>query len=143
MKLGFTGTRKGITPEQKAELIIILDNILIDQFHHGDCVGADEAAHEIALACEIRYIEIHPPKLDQHRAFCYHDKRSDLTVVVHKPDEYMNRNRKIVFETDGLVATPSGPEVQRSGTWSTIRYAMKEKKPVLIIWPDGKQETRV
>jgi len=43
-----------------------------------------------------------------------------------------------VDETEWLWAIPGEfKEVLRSGTWSTIRYARKKGKKVLIIWPDG------
>lgn len=47
-------------------------------------------------------------------------------------------NRDIVAETDELIATPKGfQEERRSGTWATVRYALKARKPVTVIWPDG------
>jgi hypothetical protein len=37
-----------------------------------------------------------------------------------------------------MVATPRGfKEELRSGTWATIRYTIKMKKLLTIIWPDG------
>ena len=39
-----------------------------------------------------------------------------------------------------LIAFPSTQfEIQRSGTWQTIRYARKLKKKILIIYPNGEQ----
>ena len=40
-------------------------------------------------------------------------------------------------ETDMLVACPKGPEEVRSGTWSTVRFARKRGKRIVIIMPDG------
>ncbi len=143
MKLGFTGTRKGMTAEQIEVVAHHFDDMTIGQVHHGDCVGSDEEAHDIALASGVKWIEIHPPSLYTHRAFCHHDQSEDLIVVVHRPYDYLKRNWNIVDATDGLVATPSGPEQDRSGTWATIRYARRKHKPVLIIYPDGTQVTEV
>jgi len=40
------------------------------------------------------------------------------------PTPYLSRNRAIVDETEMLIATPAEfTEQQRSGTWSTVRYA--------------------
>ena len=45
--IGFTGTRQGMTAEQKSALRNLLDGGAGD-FHHGDCIGADSEAHGIA-----------------------------------------------------------------------------------------------
>ena len=127
MKIGFTGTQKGMTPVQKAEVAFLITGE--NEFHHGDCVGADEQAHHIA---EIRKVPIvkHPSTNGKKRAFCKGGKEV-------KPKPYLVRNRDIVNATDELVAAPSGPEVLRSGTWSTVRYALKQEKLVHIVMPDG------
>ena len=123
MIIGFTGTRKGMTSHQ----MIVLSGILQtgDEFHHGDCVGADAEAHDIAR-CEGCRIVIHPPDNDKYRAFCI-GTREEL----EKP--YLERNHDIVDACDLLVATPDGPEAQRSGTWATIRYAREVGKEVKIL----------
>jgi hypothetical protein len=36
---------------------------------------------------------------------------------------------------DPMIGTPLGPEEARSGTWTTLRYAKKKKKPCDIIYP--------
>jgi len=52
--------------------------------------------------------------------------------------DYLERNRYIVDLTDMLIATPNTEYmVLRSGTWSTIRYAIKTKKEVITIYPSG------
>mmetsp|Transcript_30358 Transcript_30358/g.39138 ORF Transcript_30358/g.39138 Transcript_30358/m.39138 type:complete len:93 (+) Transcript_30358:152-430(+) len=35
---------------------------------------------------------------------------------------------------------PTSIEIQRSGTWATIRYARKKNKAVMIINPDGTEQ---
>jgi len=50
----------------------------------------------------------------------------------------LERNRAIVDETDILLAAPLESEEQlRSGTWATVRYARKQHKTVLVIFPNG------
>ena len=44
----------------------------------------------------------------------------------------------IKSETETEIACPAeNKEVMRSGTWATIRYAKRIKKPITIIWPDS------
>ena len=133
MKIGFTGTQKGITESQKLKLIEILVKNQPVYFHHGDCVGADANAHNI-VKNHIRFykIIIHPSIQKIKRTFCHGDDCRNA-----KP--CLERNKDIVDETDLLITCPKGfKEELRSGTWSTIRYAIKQRKKILIIYPDGK-----
>jgi len=136
MKIGFTGTRQGISFEQRNELQRILRSKGTEQFHHGDCFGADCEAHRIARRLLIPVV-LHPPSDEYQRAFCHG------WDVARAPLPYLERNRAIVDETDELIACPVGfTEEWRSGTWATIRYATKRGKPVLIILPNGLHERR-
>ena len=134
MKLGFTGTRKGMSKNQIDTLKSILNNIFIEEFHHGKCIGADTQAHEIAWDTIIRVkkIVIHPPL----------DKSLESKTIKQQPGEteelppknYLERNRDIVDSTDILIAAPNSIiNNQNSGTWYTISYAYQNKKPVIII----------
>lgn len=61
--IGFTGTRRELTPEQRHQVWLILlaaRGAGARDFHHGDCVGADAAAHKLAV--DLGYaITVHPP----------------------------------------------------------------------------------
>lgn len=135
MRVGFTGTQKGMTLEQKAELEHILLGCLLEvifgsSFHHGDCVGADAEASDIARNLEYRII-CHPPLESSKRAFTASD-------FEFPKKSYLDRNRDIVNACEILIAAPKeNKEVLRSGTWATIRYARKNKVPVIIIAPKG------
>jgi hypothetical protein len=51
---------------------------------------------------------------------------------------YLDRNKYIVRDIVSLIATPAEAEEQlRSGIWSTVRFARKQGKPVVLILPDG------
>lgn len=130
MRVGFTGTQAGMTPAQKVRLGQMLRGRQVE-LHHGDCIGADADAHDIAAALGA-VIVIHPPIKDAKRAFCWHaDKVMD-------PAPYHARNRAIVSATERLIACPKeSEEVMRSGTWMTIRYARNMGRPIWILWPDG------
>lgn len=129
--IGFTGTSKGMTPEQ----ITALRSILVDaegELHHGDCIGADAQAHEIAEECGLLPI-LHPPTNYSKRAWC---KSPAHLMRAEKP--YLARNRDIVDETVALIAAPAEFEEQpRGGTWHTVRYARKQNRPIALILPDG------
>lgn len=130
--VGFTGTRAGMTPVQIERVAALLRSMKGHGWlHHGDCVGSDAEAHDLAVKCGLK-TAIHPPLVAQARAFRAGD-------VIHPPLDYLVRNRMIVNATRGLLATPGGMrEEQRSGTWSAIRYARMMRKPRVIVYPDGK-----
>ena len=130
VKIGFTGSRTGMTIQARKTFEEFLKTITIDEFHHGDCIGCDAEAHEIVSSKGITTI-IHPPTNSKARAFC-------LGNSILPAKEYLKRNQDIVNCTDVLIAfTPTKEEIVRSGTWSTIRYAKKQKKHIIIFHPDG------
>lgn len=125
MKIGFTGTQLGMTSAQKDALRTLLTG-KSGEFHHGDCVGADAEAHDIARALGL-WIIGHPPSDGRKRAYKFVDERRE-----EKP--YLDRNKDIVAETEVLVATPAqSAEQLRSGTWSTVRYARKLRRKIVLI----------
>jgi len=104
-----------------------------NEFHHGDCIGADVWAGGVAY--EMGFLVVtHPPINESKRAYASYN-----VELPAKP--YLDRNHDIVDQTDMLIATPKEVEEQlRSGTWVTIRYALKKRpriKPVILIFPDG------
>ena len=138
MRIGFTGTRKGMNYIQSLKLqeMLRFDYDNVTEFHHGDCVGCDDNFDQLA-----RYhlgetlIVIHPPKSVKYRAFC---DRRDGNTRVEQEYGYLERNRHIVDSSDVLIAVPNSFEEQeRSGTWMTVRYARKRHKPVVVIFSDG------
>jgi hypothetical protein len=129
--IGFTGARQGMTEAQKSALGDLLDGGA-GEFHHGDCIGADSQAHDIADECGYSII-LHPPTNSSQRAW------REVPKHMERPEKpYLDRNKDIVRETASLIAAPAEPEEQlRSGTWSTVRFARKQGKPVFVILPDG------
>jgi hypothetical protein len=130
-KIGFTGTRKGMTAAQQQELRELLAATPGVTLHHGDAIGADAQAHEIAAELGASVV-IHPPSEDGQRAF-----KSAPDIRAPKP--YLDRSKEIVRETEMVAAAPASEvEELRSGTWSTIRYARRLGRPVWLILPDGR-----
>ena len=130
MKIGMTGNRNGISEQSSNKLKELLKSIEITEAHHGDCTGADENFHQIMVSFLIKII-IHPPDKNICRAYCQADE-------IRKEKSYLERNKDIVNECDALLAFPSSKtETLRSGTWSTIRYAKKTNKKLVIFYPDG------
>lgn len=128
MRIGFTGTRKGMSQTQKDNFGWMLavyvhadahvDQGMQTQLHHGAAQGADRQAAAIAklhLQNWIQNIKVHPAGADPLR-----------------------RNRDIVAACDILIAAPeTDKEELRSGTWATVRYARAKGIPVVML-PRGK-----
>lgn len=135
MIVGFTGTREGLLPGQESALREYLGHIGVDVvLHHGDCVGADAKAHQIAVDLGITQIIIHPPSESKLRARC--GCRPDHGDQVLPPKSYLQRNHDIVDASEVLLACPkTRTEELRSGTWATIRYARSLGREVVIMNP--------
>jgi hypothetical protein len=131
--VGFTGTREGMTWEQIQTFVRLIQLIQAEHvmvvFHHGDCDGSDEIAHNCCLNLGVPS-EVHPPTNPALRANVEH------ALKVHKPKPYLTRNRDIVKASSELIATPKSRTGRTGGTWRTIEYAT-DKIPVTIIFPDG------
>lgn len=128
---GFTGTQKGMTAKQASVLEELMKKEGVTELHHGDCIGADARADTIAHKIGAEVV-IHPPTKADKRAYCEGAKK------VHEPKPYLDRNKDIVNDSKILFATPGeASQVLRSGTWSTVRFGIKNKKKVFVIKPDG------
>jgi hypothetical protein len=129
VRIGFTGTRRGMTAAQMR----VLRDMLAEhdgEFHHGDCIGADAQSHDVAR--DLLYeIIVHPPVEASQRAF-------RLGNLTREPLPYLDRNKAIVHETEVLIAAP-GEDIEhlRSDTWSTVRFARKLGRAVWVILPSG------
>lgn len=124
MNVGFTGSRRGMTEKQYSSLAALLRRLRPATFHHGDCVGADAEAHQLAAGLGAE-LHVHPPVDPRLRAWCQAD-------VLYPPAPYLTRDRQIVDAAQLLVACPAGPEVVRSGTWATIRYARGRVETIIL-----------
>lgn len=134
MKVGFTGTREGLTTEQHRALCRWVRENEITEFHHGVCVGADEEAFAAVRAYN-RGAKIvgHPPS--NRSLICESCEELGDELLPARP--YLDRNRDIVNVVTVLVACPKGPEERRSGTWFTVRAARLRRIKIVVIYPDG------
>jgi len=133
MRITITGTRRGLTFEQKEMAIVLLqpDDILI----HGAADGVDSEIHVLGNNwCMDKIIypandvpsNIHNLWIKSNRDF------------VCLPLPALARNRVMVENCDLVLGFPKNFfEELRSGTWAALRYANKTNKPYLIVWPDG------
>lgn len=146
MKVGFTGTRHGMSDAQRASFgtLIVFDvDTKPPHFHHGACKGADaEAARLVRYIDPDSFIVAHPGKSAGGGDNEWLDQESVADAnEVRETQTHFARNRTIVDETDILVACPGDMiEQLRGGTWYTIGYARKVGRHVVIIWPDGRVE---
>ena len=133
MNIGFTGSQDGMSRRQKETLKQVLTQFNLGRastFRQGMCIGADTEAVSIAVDSTTALIVGYPPlntdKMDK--------SVSSLCDELKPPQDYLIRNHAIVDESDLLIAAPSGHlEVQRSGTWATVRYARRQNKPCIIL----------
>lgn len=128
MKIGFTGSREGMSQHQKEQFVLKMFELLPSEFHHGDCDGADAEAHDIVreFLPKVKII-VYPPLSFRRRAM----KQGD---VIMEPEGYIKRDYRIVNSVDFLIGAPKTDTEQiRSGSWTTIRYARKIDKPYVIL----------
>jgi hypothetical protein len=139
IRIGFTGTRKGMTKPQLIAVHRYLQGVLlvndwedpVIEAHHGDCTGADAQFHVIATVLGCRTIA-HPPVATALRAWCPADE-------IREPKGYLARDWDIVHEAGEMLAAPKTADPEpHSGTWTTIGYAVRAGHPAKVFMPhDG------
>lgn len=135
--IGFTGTRKGMTPLQRSSVSLLIQDLHPQNAHLGDCTGVDE---QVRAMLEEFFPHIqrigHPPKNNKTRAWGSFD-------VLHPEKDYEARDKDIVKSSSVLIAVPKGfkEEMRGSGTWLTVRYARKQDCMIQIVYPDGRVAT--
>ena len=139
MKLGITGTRKGMTGIQIKGCLLLFNEIEPEWIIHGAAHGVDNQAHHMADDLKIRR-HIWPSNLIGATSDCLTNRR-DIWEDSKSP---LERNHDIVDTCDILVAFPAERnEILRSGTWATVRYALKMLKPTVIIYPHSKRRYKL
>jgi hypothetical protein len=118
---------------QRSELERLLREMTPAELHHGGCLGADAEAHGLALDLGVPSIIVHPSTIPELTAELRRDgERTFVTVL--EPRKPLKRNRDIVRAVDILIAAPAtAHEVERSGTWATIRFARRAMPSMRVI----------
>ena len=135
-QIGFTGTRHGLMPLQRAAVGAVLEQVAdAGGFvaHHGDCIGADAEFHDLCRMLPGSLIIVHPGPLDDlpNQAGRVGDERR-----AHLP--HMRRNKNIVTAATVMIAAPFELTPQEhGGTWRTIEMARKARRPLAIASRDG------
>ena len=131
MIIGFTGTRNGMTEEQVNSVREVIKELCPSQGIHGDCLGADEDFNKLCLEAGAETSCL-PCTLEGMRANC--------TKEIAEPKSPMQRNRDIVILAHAMIACPPNyTKIKRgSGTWATIGFTRRAKKPLYIVFPNGK-----
>lgn len=117
IRIGFVGTRHGMSPPQcdaVVELVRRLSTVDVVVGHHAGLAGADEDFEDIVMT-------------------------SALGVVVH-PGRQLGplATRRIVDLATVMVAAPFAPVHDFvDEAWLAAAYAMRERKPVALVPPDG------
>jgi hypothetical protein len=130
MLLGFTGTQLGMTDTQRSSVLQFLRDHEPSRVFHGMCVGADADFHRLVrdLLPDTTIVGV-PCDILSKRA----DVQCDIVRPARPP---LLRNRDIVACCDMLIACPKEiTEQTRSGTWATVRLALKSRKPIHIFYP--------
>lgn len=125
MIVGVTGSRYPRPDRSVSRLRGLLVDWGVTELHHGDCTGWDEQAFRVARDLGLKTVA-HPPTSDSFRAFTTSD-------AVLPPAPYLDRNKDIVRAVERMIAAPDGPERQRSGTWSTVRFAKAQGVKGLVL----------
>lgn len=135
--IGFIGTKRGMTTEQRASVGSLLRQLVRRgtlTAHQGDHIGADCDFGGLCRTVGRNKIMLvsHPPSDTHSRAYCSCD-------VVRPPAGFAERARAIVDESELLIACPKELKpTHQKGTWGVVHYALAQGKQVIIIRPDGK-----
>jgi len=124
--VGISGTRYGANRKQISkitELLIGFKEQGAKKFRHGDCMGVDVEAAEIARELGYRIIK-HPGPIGV-------GSKADFTMDILP---FLDRNKVIVRCSDIMLIVPhTNQEVLRSGTWATYRYAKEMRIPLRMV----------
>lgn len=135
MRVLVSGPRSGWNPMQRNALARLLSNPGITVLIHGGAEGVDSDADQLYREICADYgrdpvIEVYPA----------HGSRGIYRRPAFRaePRSPLVRDRIMADKCDAaIIISRNTQEVLRAGEWATKRYAVKDEKWVIIIWPDG------
>lgn len=123
--VGVSGSRHGPTPHQRRALATLLRLWKADIVIHGDCVGVDAYAHQLAKALGMES-GAYPGNIERFRA---HTEKKGAALV-EEPMHPLARNELIALACDVLVAFPM-PDSR--GTYHAIKMADRHRTPCIVV----------
>ncbi len=138
----------------RKDIIHMIEDFGVTHFISGMALGVDTFAAEIVLEMKAKYPQVqlecaiphetqskHWPELSRNRFFDLVSRCDTETLLQtqYTTDCHQRRNRYMVDQSDYVIAVWDG---QAGGTESTVRYARKCKKNVLVINPRELTKTK-
>jgi len=131
--VGVSGTRMGATREQLTVVSELLRLPHVATLVHGDCVGVDVQVATIATRIGLTTIA-YPANLNRYRGW-------HKSNVIHPVGDYLSRNRIIVDSVNSMIVVPLAREfTRRGGTAHAFKYALRTKRPTIVVYPEGDTE---
>ncbi len=130
MLIAISGSREGMTRAQRVACSTILRAWGATGIVHGDCIGVDAEAHEIAMRLGMASY-FYPSNLDHYRA--HTERRGGIQLAAPAPP--MRRNGSIVSDGEALAAFP---RPSSRGTWDAVRKAGQLARPTVVLGEDGR-----
>ena len=139
-EMTFTGPRASdMTSEQRRSVIELLNKFRPSLINNGCAKGRDQELIEILIAMQLplllRLWPADKERMDAIRVLTMGKLRTEWRAI-HDP---LKRNRMMVDSAEWLLAVPdtTAPLPNGSGTWYTVKYALKNGCPVVMVWPNG------
>jgi len=142
-RLGFTGTREGLTVGQRQALDRRVQELVCEHAGkvvavHGACVGADAAFDRVCIDHTIPRSH-RPGPVPALRM----KNSQTLGSFVFSPEPFEVRNKKIAESVDHLLVCPKQmTEQRRGGTWQTYRFGLRRDIQITTFFPDGTTHDR-
>jgi len=138
VRAGVTGTQHGWTEAQRIQFTLMVSEMDITEWHHGDCEGVDDQASKVvSRRFSSNILHSHPPDNPKKRAYI------PSGTTYYPPIPYLERNKDIAHAVEVLFVIPkvyTEKEAPRSGTWHTYREATKLGRRIILILPSGEVE---